>query len=166
MPRKPWPDCKRIIYRGRDDQRDAILAELLDIESLLRDDRARNRHALHGTASLAKHPVAGHLAPGLADVVPHLTTGQAGSGRAIVIADLIDLIVDLSSSEKPVLQDEKRLRPANSEVRALLADCTSFVRTTGWSPQVPMRRGLERTVDWWRGRLSASKVRRQRDFIT
>ncbi|WOH46951.1 SDR family NAD(P)-dependent oxidoreductase [Bradyrhizobium sp. sBnM-33] len=109
---------------------------------------------------------AAFMAAGSADGIEFGQAYNAGSGRAIVIADLIDLIVDLSSSEKPVLQDEKRLRPANSEVRALLADCTSFVKTTGWSPQVPMRRGLERTVDWWRGRLSASKVRRQRDFIT
>jgi nucleoside-diphosphate-sugar epimerase len=49
---------------------------------------------------------------------------------------------------------------------ALLADCTSFANATGWSPQVPPRRGLERTVDWWRGRLSAKQVRREQDFIT
>ncbi len=59
-----------------------------------------------------------------------------------------------------------RLRPTNSEVRALLADCTRFVRATGWSPQVTLQEGLERTVNWWRGRLSARQVRRQRDFIT
>ena len=37
--------------------RDAILAELLDIESLLQDDRLndQDRHALHGAASLAKN---------------------------------------------------------------------------------------------------------------
>jgi hypothetical protein len=41
--------------------RDAILAELLEIESLLQDDR------LNGTANLAKHLGAWTLAPGLAD---------------------------------------------------------------------------------------------------
>lgn len=109
---------------------------------------------------------AAFMAAGLADSIEFGQAYNAGSGQAMVIADLIDLIVDLSSSKKPVLQDEKRLRPANSEVRALLADCSSFAKITGWSPQVPMRHGLERTVDWWRSRLSASKVRRQRDFIT
>jgi len=109
---------------------------------------------------------AAFMAAGLADGIEYGQAYNAGSQRAIMIADLIDLIVNLSSSDKPVLQDEKRLRPSDSEVRALLADCTSFAKATGWSPQVPMRRGLERTVDWWRGRLSASQVRLQRDFIT
>jgi UDP-glucose 4-epimerase len=83
-----------------------------------------------------------------------------------MVGDLIDLIIDLTSSRKPVLQDNKRLRPPNSEVRALLADCTRFVHATGWSPQVKLRAGLERTVEWWQCRLSGRQVRRQKDFIT
>jgi nucleoside-diphosphate-sugar epimerase len=79
---------------------------------------------------------------------------------------LIDIILELTSSHKPVVQDEKRLRPTNSEVRALLADSGRFVRATGWSPQVTLREGLERTVDWWRTRLSARQVRREKDYIT
>jgi nucleoside-diphosphate-sugar epimerase len=48
----------------------------------------------------------------------------------------------------------------------LLADCTRFARATGWSPRVPLRDGLERTVEWWRSRLSDKQVRHQMDFIT
>jgi UDP-glucose 4-epimerase len=106
------------------------------------------------------------MAAGRAEDVEYGQAYNAGSQRAIKISDLIDVIVELTSSRKPVLQDEKRLRPTNSEVRALLADCTRFVRATGWSPQVTLQEGLERTVNWWRGRLSARQVRRQRDFIT
>jgi nucleoside-diphosphate-sugar epimerase len=73
---------------------------------------------------------------------------------------------ELTSSSKPVLQHEQHLRPGNSEVQALLADCTSFAKATGWPPQVPLRRGLESTVDWWSRRLSAKQVRPSRDFIT
>ncbi len=109
---------------------------------------------------------AAFMAAGLADDIEYGHAYNAGSQRAITIGDLIDIILDLTSSHKPVLQDEKRLRPTNSEVRALLADSTRFVRATGWSPKVTLREGLERTVNWWRGRLSASQVRRQRDFIT
>jgi NAD dependent epimerase/dehydratase len=109
---------------------------------------------------------AAFMAAGIAEGIEYGQAYNAGSQRAIMIGDLIDLIMDLTSSSKPVLQDEQRLRPTNSEVRALLADCTSFAKATGWSPQVPLRGGLERTVDWWRGRLSAREVRRQRDFIT
>jgi nucleoside-diphosphate-sugar epimerase len=106
------------------------------------------------------------MAAGLAEGIEYGQAYNAGSQRAIMIGDLIDVILELTSSRKPVVQDEKRLRPTNSEVRALLADCTRFVRETGWSPQVTLQEGLERTVNWWRGRLSARQVRLQRDFIT
>jgi nucleoside-diphosphate-sugar epimerase len=106
------------------------------------------------------------MAAGLAEGIEYGQAYNAGSQRAIMIGDLIDVILELTSSRKPVVQDEKRLRPTNSEVRALLADCTRFVRETGWSPQVTLQEGLERTVNWWRGRLSARQVRLQKDFIT
>lgn len=109
---------------------------------------------------------AAFMAAGLAEGIEYGEPYNAGSQRAIMIRDLIDVIVDLTSRHKPVLQDEKRLRPTNSEVRALLADCTRFTKATGWSPQVTLHEGLERTVDWWRGRLSGKQVRRQMDFIT
>jgi hypothetical protein len=73
---------------------------------------------------------------------------------------------EITASSRPILQDEQRLRPANSGVRALLADCTSFAPATGRSPQVPPRLGLERTVDWRHRRLLAKPGGRERDFIT
>ncbi|SDP25394.1 SDR family NAD(P)-dependent oxidoreductase [Afipia sp. GAS231] len=109
---------------------------------------------------------AAFMAAGIADGVEYGQAYNAGSQRAIMIGDLIDIILGLTSCEKPVLQDEKRLRPANSEVRALLADSTRFIGATGWSPQVTLEEGLKRTVNWWRARLSTRQVRRERDFIT
>ena len=73
---------------------------------------------------------------------------------------------ELIFSSKPVLQDEQHLRPGGSEVQALLADFTSFANATGWPPQVPLRRGLESTVESWSRRISAKQVRLSRDFIT
>lgn len=109
---------------------------------------------------------AAFMAAGLADGIEYGQAYNAGSQRAIMIGDLIDIIVELTSCNKPVRQDEKRLRPANSEVRALLADSNRFVKATGWSPKVTLQEGLERTVNWWHSRLSARQVRRQQDFIT
>lgn len=109
---------------------------------------------------------AAFMAAGLAEDIEYGQAYNAGSQQAIKISDLIDIIVELTSSHKPVLQDEKRLRPTNSEVRALLADSSRFVSATGWLPQVSLQEGLKRTVDWWRARLSASQVRRERDYIT
>jgi UDP-glucose 4-epimerase len=109
---------------------------------------------------------AAFMAAGLAEGVEYGHAYNAGSQRAIMVGDLIDLIIDVTASRKPVVQDDKRLRPPNSEVRALLADSTRFVRATGWSPRVELREGLEKTVEWWRRRLSDKQVRRQKDFIT
>jgi NAD dependent epimerase/dehydratase len=109
---------------------------------------------------------AAFMVAGLSENLEYGRAYNAGSQRAIMIGDLIDLIVELTSSRKPVVQDNKRLRPPNSEVRVLLADCTRFTRATGWSPRVELREGLERTVEWWHCRLSGKQVRRQRTFIT
>lgn len=109
---------------------------------------------------------AAFMAAGRAEGIEYGQAYNAGSQRAIKISDLIHAIIELTSSRKPVVQDEKRLRPTNSEVRALLADSTRFVRATGWSPQITLQQGLKKTVDWWRTRLSASQVRREKDYIT
>jgi len=109
---------------------------------------------------------AAFMAAGLSENLEYGRPYNAGSQRAIIVSDLIDLIVDLTSCRKPLAQDDKRLRPVNSEVRALLADCTTFAHATGWSPRVTLQEGLERTVEWWRCRLSDKLVRRQRDFMT
>ncbi|MBZ9765234.1 SDR family NAD(P)-dependent oxidoreductase [Mesorhizobium sp. CA6] len=101
--------------------------------------------------------------------VAELKFGQAynaGSQRAATIAEVLDLVVELSGSKKPVYRDESRLRPQNSEVRALLADSTQFETQTGWRARTNLRDGLERTISWWRGRLSEGRVRREMGYMT
>ncbi|MBZ9733448.1 MULTISPECIES: SDR family NAD(P)-dependent oxidoreductase [unclassified Mesorhizobium] len=101
--------------------------------------------------------------------VAELKFGQAynaGSQRAATIAEVLDLVVELSGSKKPVYRDESRLRPQNSEVRALLADSTQFEMQTGWRARTNLRDGLERTISWWRGRLSEGRVRREMGYMT
>jgi NAD dependent epimerase/dehydratase len=109
---------------------------------------------------------AAFMAAGLSENLEYGQPYNAGSQQAIVVGDLIDLIVEMTCCRKPVVRDNKRLRPVNSEVRALLADCARFARATGWAPRVTLREGLQQTVEWWRRRLSGRQVRRQRDFIT
>ncbi|MEA2934997.1 MAG: hypothetical protein QOD74_1643 [Variibacter sp.] len=104
-----------------------------------------------------------------AGAVPELEYGRpynAGSQRAIAVGDLIDMVVRVTSCSKPVRQEDSRMRPINSEVRALLADCARVEREAGWRPQVGLQEGLEKTVAWWRARLSKGRVRREKDFIT
>jgi UDP-glucose 4-epimerase len=108
---------------------------------------------------------AAFLTAGLAD----LKFGQAynaGSQRAVTISDVLDIVVELSGSSKPIHRDENRLRPQNSEVRALLADSSRFERETGWRAQTSLRDGLERTIEWWRARFGEGRVRREKGYMT
>lgn len=110
--------------------------------------------------------VAAFLAAGSAPTIEYGRAYNAGSQQAVTVADLIELIREQTSCTKPVKQDECRLRPVNSEVRALLADCSRFRSETGWHPQTSLREGLDRTIAWWLTRVAEGRVRRQKDFIT
>lgn len=91
---------------------------------------------------------------------------NAGTQRAVTVSDVLDLVIELSGTKKPVHRDESRLRPQNSEVRALLADPSRLESKTGWRAQTSLRDGLERTIGWWKGRLSEGRVRREMGYMT
>lgn len=110
--------------------------------------------------------VAAFLAAGSAPGIEFGRPYNAGCGKAVTVADLIEIIRGLTGATKPVRRDEARMRPVNSEVRALLADNALLRRETGWRPGTSLSEGLERTIAWWRGRMGAGRVRREKDFIT
>jgi NAD dependent epimerase/dehydratase len=103
-------------------------------------------------------------------IAPNIQFGRpynAGSGNAVTVMDLVDLVVHLTKCIKPTLErDPKRMRPASSEVRALLADSSRLNADTGWRTTIDLREGMKRTIAWWRNRLADGLVRRERAFIT
>jgi NAD dependent epimerase/dehydratase len=102
-------------------------------------------------------------------IAPHIQYGRpynAGSGKAVSVKDVIDLVLEATHCQHPVVQDPKRMRPADSEVRALLADSRRLNEDTGWRPRTELREGLERTIAWWRERLATGLVRRETGFMT
>ena len=106
------------------------------------------------------------LAAGSSTNVEYGRAYNAGSQKTIKMSDLVDLALELTGCRKPITTDSARLRPPNSEVRALLADARQFHQATGWEPRVPLREGLEHTIDWWRARLSRGTVRQHKDLVT
>lgn len=110
--------------------------------------------------------VAAFLATGAARVIEFGRAYNSGSGEAVTVGDMIGLIVKATECDKPVVQDPQRLRPRNSEVRALLANSSCLRAKTGWKPEVSLPEGLERTISWWRTRVGGGLVRRERGFIT
>ena len=82
--------------------------------------------------------------------------GQAiniGSGEEFSIEKTAKLLMEACQCEVPIVSDESRLRPENSEVDRLLADAKRLRTLTGWAPQVPFVDGLAHTVDWIRENL-------------
>ncbi len=110
--------------------------------------------------------VAAFLALGATAAVAFGRPYNAGSGRAVSVSDLIELAVELTGCDKPIRQVPARMRPGDSEVRALLADSSRLGAETGWQAATHLRDGLMRTIGWWRDRLDRSLVRGQSSFMT
>jgi GDP-4-dehydro-6-deoxy-D-mannose reductase len=73
-----------------------------------------------------------------------------GSGKAITIRELLDLILSMTEAEIEVRQDPTRMRP--SDVMLLVADYSKFHRATGWKPEIPFEKTVKDLLDYWRER--------------
>ncbi|MGH2857772.1 MAG: SDR family NAD(P)-dependent oxidoreductase [Solirubrobacteraceae bacterium] len=84
-------------------------------------------------------------------------TIQLGTGDAVSIGQIVELVGELMGRElRPVL-DEARVRPEHSEVQLLLSEPAQARAVLGWAPSVELRDGLERTIEWIR--LNAGRFR-------
>jgi dTDP-glucose 4,6-dehydratase len=75
-------------------------------------------------------------------------TFNLGSGEEIRVGDLAKEILTLVDRPVRIEIDQQRLRPEKSEVQRLLSDNTLARQRLGWEPRVPLRQGLQRTIDW------------------
>lgn len=71
-----------------------------------------------------------------------------GTGEEWSIEQTARLLMELTGREVPIRSDERRVRPANSEVNRLIGDNRLISQLTGWAPAVPFRDGLARTAKW------------------
>lgn len=105
------------------------------------------------------------LAVGVAEDLNYGIAYNGGTGRAVSIAETVDLIMKISGISKPLRQENDRLRPANSEVLALLSDNSFLKSSTGWSPQTSLEDGIKTTIEWWRQKIDLGQIRTNADFI-
>ncbi|MBA4391638.1 MAG: NAD-dependent dehydratase [Syntrophus sp. (in: bacteria)] len=73
-----------------------------------------------------------------------------GSGQEISIGDLANLIISMINPNAKIFAENSRKRPEKSEVERLLSDNTLIQRLTGWKPEVSLRKGIEKTIAWFR----------------
>jgi len=71
-----------------------------------------------------------------------------GTGSEISVAALFDIINELMGGTARIVKDASRLRPADSEVVRLCCDNRKMRAATGFQPQVTLRDGLIRTIEW------------------
>jgi NAD dependent epimerase/dehydratase len=72
-----------------------------------------------------------------------------GANQEISIGDLFRLIAEIMVSDARIEADPDRFRPANSEVRRLRCDGQKLLNAQGYQPQISLREGLRRTIDWF-----------------
>lgn len=76
-------------------------------------------------------------------------TINLGTGRAISIGDLAQVIAKLHGRGGSVTHDARRVRPPDSEVDRLLCDNRKATALLKWEPKVSLEDGLRRTIDWF-----------------
>jgi len=75
-------------------------------------------------------------------------TLNIGSNYEISVGDTLNLIKELMESDVEFTTDEQRIRPDKSEVFRLWCDNTQIEMLTGFKPEIDIRAGLKRTIDW------------------
>ncbi|MEI6245068.1 MAG: GDP-mannose 4,6-dehydratase [Acidobacteriota bacterium] len=84
--------------------------------------------------------------------------GQRGTaynvcrGKAVVMRDLLDRLLAMSTVTVTLEQDATRLRP--NDLPFLAGDASRLQADTGWSPQIPLQQTLADLLDFWRQTLA------------
>jgi NAD dependent epimerase/dehydratase len=71
-----------------------------------------------------------------------------GNGQEISVGALANKILQLIGREMPVVSNQQRVRPENSEVERLICDNSAAQTYLQWKPSVSLEEGLQRTIDW------------------
>ena len=72
------------------------------------------------------------------------------SGKGWSIQQLLDMLLDASSSSITVEEDPARLRP--SDVPTLIGDASRFREATGWKPEIAFEQTVKDLLEYWRAR--------------
>ena len=71
---------------------------------------------------------------------------NVGSGQAISIKDLVQEVIEESGRELAIEYDLSKPTIKFS----LSLDCAKAERELGWTPQIPFREGIKRTLEWYK----------------
>jgi GDP-4-dehydro-6-deoxy-D-mannose reductase len=75
-------------------------------------------------------------------------TFNVGTGRAVTIAEVLDILIALARIPVRAELDPSRVR--GGEPTRIALDATRFRQKTGWSPRIALADSLRDTLDHWR----------------
>lgn len=101
--------------------------------------------------------VGGFVSAAQADGVVGRTL-QLGTGTDVSVQELVDLVGELLGRELAVELDSDRLRPEASEVDRLVSEPRLARELAGWTPQVDLRDGLAKTIEWIQANASRYRI--------
>ena len=82
-------------------------------------------------------------------------TYNVGSGKAIAIQDILDMIIELSKVNIKVEVDPNKLRPV--DVPIIEADISRITTITGWHPKIEISQTIKETLEHWRNQIGGRK---------
>lgn len=78
-------------------------------------------------------------------------TYNVGSGHAISIREILDLIIAQSDVDVEVKVDPNKIRPV--DVPIIEADTAKLREATGWERKIPLTQTIRETMDYWRNHI-------------
>ncbi|MBP9855307.1 MAG: NAD-dependent 4,6-dehydratase LegB [Candidatus Omnitrophica bacterium] len=83
---------------------------------------------------------------------------NSGSGREVTIAEVLEIIQNITQSKVKVVTEQSRMRPKKSEVERLICSAEKLKQLTGWTPEVSLEAGLKKTCQWIKDNMNAFKT--------
>jgi len=83
-----------------------------------------------------------------------------GNNQGISVGDLARLILKIIGKDLPIVLDEARIRPENSEVLQLICNYDKSKSLFGWEPAVSLKEGLLMTINHLKDQMSRYKTDR------
>lgn len=78
-------------------------------------------------------------------------TYNVGSGNAIAIEEILELIISMTASQISIEIDPNKIRPV--DVPIIEADTEKLRNLTGWRPKITMEQTIKETLSYWRERV-------------
>ena len=75
---------------------------------------------------------------------------NVGSGSAVEIRDILDIILRMSDKKIEVVIDENKLRPV--DVPVIEADIRKITEDIGWKKEITLEQTIKETLDYWRNK--------------